>query len=67
MLNSPAWIGDRDREPGEDQVGGVVERVADRLAIAEGAVDQGLDRLQRALAEQRRTTSPETSERERQG
>ena len=42
---------DRDREPGEDEAGRVEQRVADRLAVAEGAVDQELDRLERVLAE----------------
>ena len=32
--------GDRHREPGEDEVGGVEQREADALAVAEGAVDQ---------------------------
>ena len=43
---------DRDREAGEDEARGVKQRVADRLAIAEGAVDQKLDRLERVLAEE---------------
>ena len=51
-VEQPGMEGQRHRQPGEDQVGGVVERVAHRLAIAEGAVDQGLDGLDRALADQ---------------
>ena len=52
--------GDGDGEPGEDEVGGVVERVADRLGIADGAEDQRLEGLERILAEAR-TTRPESS------
>ena len=44
-VEQPGMEGHRHGQPGEDQVGGVVERVAHRLAIAEGAVDQGLHRL----------------------
>ena len=44
--------GDGDGEAGEDEVGGVVERVADRLAVAERAVDQELGGLERVLADQ---------------
>ena len=43
--------GDGDGEPGEDEVGGVVEREADRLGIADGTADQGFQRLQRIDAE----------------
>ena len=51
-VEQAAVEGDRDREPGEDEAGRVVERVADRLAVAERAIDQELDRLERVLAEQ---------------
>ena len=51
-VEQPGMEGHRHRQPGEDQVGGIVERVAHRLAIAEGTVDQGLHGLDRALAEQ---------------
>ena len=44
--------GDRDREPGEDEVGGVVEREADRLGIAERP-RAGLQRGERIVAEGR--------------
>jgi hypothetical protein len=42
--------GEGHGEPGEDEVGGVEERVADGLAIAEGAIDQELHGLDGALA-----------------
>ena len=50
-VEQPGMEGQRHGEAGEDQVGGVVERVADRLAVAEGAVDQHLHGLERALAD----------------
>ena len=51
-VEQAAVEGDRDREAREDEAGGVEQRVADRLAIAEGAEDQELDRLERVLAEE---------------
>ena len=50
-VEQPAMEGDRDGEPGEDEVGGVVEREADALAIAEGAAQHQHRRLDRALAD----------------
>ena len=49
MLNRPAWKATRHREAGEDEVGGVVERVADRLRTSRtrrrpGAAARGADR-----------------------
>ena len=43
--------GDRHREAGEDEVGRVVERVAEVVAVAEGAGDDGLKRGERVLAD----------------
>ena len=51
-VEQPGMEGDRDREAGEDEVGGVVERVADRLDIAEGAVTSSSHRLERVLADE---------------
>src|SRR4051794_14386493 len=45
-------IGHGDGEAGVDEVGRVVERVADRLAVAERAVDEELGGLERILADQ---------------
>ena len=42
----------RDGQPGEHEGGGVVERVADPRAAAEGALDEQRQHLQRALADQ---------------
>src|SRR3546814_17628954 len=39
--------GDRHGEPGEHEVGGVVEGIADRQVVAEGAVEDDLHRQQR--------------------
>src|SRR5262249_984242 len=38
--------GDRDGKAGEDEIGGVVERVADRLGRADGADDEQPERVQ---------------------
>ena len=43
--------GDGDGEAGEDEVGGVVEREADALAVAERAVDHEPHGLERVLAD----------------
>ncbi len=51
-VEQAAVEGDRDRETREDEAGRVKQGVADRLAVAERAVDQELDRLERVLAEQ---------------
>ena len=54
--------GDRDGEAGEDEVGGVVEREADALGRAEGAVDQDHDRVGAGSRRSQSTTRPATSE-----
>ena len=43
--------GDRDRQAGEDEVGGVEQREADALAIAERAVEHEPHGLERVLAD----------------
>ena len=40
MLNRPAWKASATAKPGEDEVGRVIEREADRLAAAEAAVEE---------------------------
>jgi hypothetical protein len=42
-------IGQRHGEAGEDEVGGVVERVAEARTVAEGPVEHDADGLQRVL------------------
>ena len=44
--------GDRHRKTGEDEVGGVVERVGDACAVAEGAFDQDDGGAERIFADQ---------------
>jgi hypothetical protein len=51
-VEQAAVEGDRDREPGEDEAGGVEQRVADRLSVAERAEDQQTHGFQRVLAEE---------------
>ena len=55
----------RDRQRGEDEVGGVIERVAPRLAKAEGAAHQAHQRLHRAFA-QHQDHDPRNRERRQQ-
>ena len=49
-IEQKAVKGDGDGEPGKDEIGGVVERVADCLGIAEGAIREDRDRLERIFA-----------------
>src|SRR5690606_2109509 len=46
-----AMKGDRDRQAGEDEIGGIIQREADAFAIAEGALDQQACGAQRTLAD----------------
>ena len=52
-VEEAAVEGDGDGEPGEDEVGGVVERVADRFRVTHGAEDEEPQRLERVLADER--------------
>ena len=50
-VEQAAMEGDRHGQAGEDEVGGVVERVADRLRRADRARDQQLERMERIDAD----------------
>ena len=51
-VEEPAVKGDGHREAREDEVRRVVERVADRLAVAEGAGREQPERPERVLADE---------------
>ena len=51
-VEQPGVIGDRDREAGEDEVGGVVEGIAPAIGRPECARDHHLQRHPRALTDQ---------------
>ena len=50
-VEQPGMEAHGDREAGENEAGGVIEREADALEIAERSADQQLDRLPRAFAD----------------
>ena len=50
-VEQPGMVGDRDREAGEDEIRGVEQREAERLARAEAARDQEPRRGERVLAD----------------
>ena len=51
-IEQAAVEGDRDRKAGEDEIGRVIEREAEALAIAERAVDHQAHRLEGILADE---------------
>ena len=50
-IEQPGMEGDRDGKAGEDEIGRVIERVADGLVIAESPVEHDVQRFDRVFAE----------------
>ena len=59
-VEQPGVEGDRDGEAGQDEVGGVEEREADALAVAERAAERRSCAARSGFSPMKSTTRPET-------